>query len=127
MFSKGADKAKRHYPVEDPGPPFPIRQAAACRIVVTGERVSRALPTVKLIAAGGIRDGVDLAKAIRLAADIAGQAAGVLRGDGVHRGGCRAFRDRHRPLGCRCFCTASADPAALRQARLLPLAHLPAG
>ncbi|MET4483885.1 isopentenyl diphosphate isomerase/L-lactate dehydrogenase-like FMN-dependent dehydrogenase [Bradyrhizobium sp. F1.13.3] len=80
---------------------------------------------MKLIAAGGIRDGVDLAKAIRLAADIAGQAAGVLRGD--DRGGCRAFRDRHRALGWRCFCTASADPAALRQARLLPLAHLPAG
>lgn len=42
------------------------------------QAVRRALPTVKLIASGGIRDGVDVAKAIRLGADIAGQAASVL-------------------------------------------------
>ncbi|TIX35466.1 MAG: type 2 isopentenyl-diphosphate Delta-isomerase, partial [Mesorhizobium sp.] len=32
-----------------------------------------------------------------------------------------------RQLAVACFCTGSADLAALRQARLLPSAHLSAG
>lgn len=92
------------------------------------QAVRRALPTVKLIASGGIRDGVDVAKAIRLGADIAGQAAGVLRAATVSTEAVVAhFEIVIRQLAVACFCTGSADLEALRQARLLPSAHLPAG
>lgn len=92
------------------------------------QAVRRALPAVKLIASGGIRDGVDVAKAIRLGADIAGQAAGVLRAATVSTEAVVAhFEIVIRQLAVACFCTGSADLAALRQARLLPSAHLPAG
>ncbi|SEI21187.1 isopentenyl-diphosphate delta-isomerase [Rhizobium tibeticum] len=92
------------------------------------QAVRRALPTVKLIASGGIRDGVDVAKAIRLGADIAGQAAGVLDAATVSTEAVVAhFEIVIRQLAVACFCTGSADLAALRQARLLPSAHLPAG
>ncbi|MET4117944.1 isopentenyl diphosphate isomerase/L-lactate dehydrogenase-like FMN-dependent dehydrogenase [Bradyrhizobium sp. JR1.5] len=56
-----------------------------------------------------------------------GKAAGVLRGDGVHRAVVAHFEIVIGHLAVACFCTGSADLAALRQARLLPLAHLPAG
>lgn len=92
------------------------------------QAVRRALPTVKLTASGGIRDGVDVAKAIRLGADIAGQAAGVLRAATVSTATVVAhFEIVIRQLAVACFCTGSADLAALRQARLLPSANLPAG
>ncbi|WP_354101562.1 type 2 isopentenyl-diphosphate Delta-isomerase [Bradyrhizobium sp. RT5a] len=92
------------------------------------QAVRRALPTVKLIASGGIGDGVDVAKAIRLGVDIAGQAAGVLRAATVSTEAVVAhFEIVIRQLAVACFCTGSADLAALRQARLLPSADLPAG
>ncbi|MER9139319.1 type 2 isopentenyl-diphosphate Delta-isomerase [Mesorhizobium sp. M0830] len=92
------------------------------------QAVRRAMPAVKLIASGGISDGVDVAKAIRLGADIAGQAAGVLRAATVSTEAVVAhFEILIRQLAVACFCTGSADLVALRQARLLPSAHLPAG
>ncbi len=84
------------------------------------QAVRRVLPTVELIAPGGIRDGVDVARAIRLGADIAGQAAGVLGAATVSTEAVVGhFRIVIRQLAVACFCTGSADLAALRQARLL--------
>ena len=88
-------------------------------------QVRHALPDVTLIASGGIRDGVDAAKAIRLGADLVGQAAGVLRGATLSTEAViEHFEIMIRQLRIACFCTGSADLAALRTARLLtPLAE----
>ncbi|CAG8863329.1 Isopentenyl-diphosphate delta-isomerase [Pseudomonas fluorescens] len=85
------------------------------------QAVRRALPDVTLIASGGVRDGVDAAKAIRLGADLVGQAAGVLEVATQSTEAVIAhFEVMLRQLRIACFCTGSRDLAALRQARLLP-------
>ncbi|VVQ01463.1 Isopentenyl-diphosphate delta-isomerase [Pseudomonas fluorescens] len=85
------------------------------------QAVRRALPDVTLIASGGVRDGVDAAKAIRLGADLVGQAAGVLEVATQSTDAVIAhFEVMLRQLRIACFCTGSRDLAALRQARLLP-------
>nr|WP_196764577.1 hypothetical protein [Rhizobium leguminosarum]ALU64515.1 Isopentenyl-diphosphate delta-isomerase, FMN-dependent [Rhizobium leguminosarum bv. viciae] len=77
--------------------------------------------TACTLAGVGIRDGVDVARAIRLGADIAGQAAGVLGAATVSTEAVVGhFQIVIRQLAVACFCTGSADLAALRQARLLP-------
>jgi isopentenyl-diphosphate delta-isomerase len=82
--------------------------------------VRRACPEGTIIASGGIRDGVDVAKAIRLGADVVGQAAGVLR---AAMQGPDAVIDHLsiviETLRIACFCTGSANLAALRSAPLL--------
>lgn len=84
------------------------------------QAVRKALPEVPLIASGGVRDGVDAAKAIRLGADLVGQAASVLRGATVSTEAViEHFDIIIRQLRIACFCTGSADLAALRRARLL--------
>ncbi|MBC8649091.1 type 2 isopentenyl-diphosphate Delta-isomerase [Pseudomonas sp. MTM4] len=83
--------------------------------------VRRACPDAHLIASGGIRDGIDVAKAIRLGADLVGQAAGVL--DAALLGPqavVEHFQVLIQQLRIACFCTGSADLAALLQAPLLP-------
>jgi isopentenyl-diphosphate delta-isomerase len=81
--------------------------------------VRAALPNVKLIASGGIRDGVDAAKAIRLGADLVGQAASVLVGATLSTEAViEHFDVLIRQLRIACFCTGSANLAALRHARL---------
>lgn len=74
-----------------------------------------------MIASGGIRDGIDAAKAIRLGADLVGQAAGVLDAALI---GPQAVVDHFQvliqQLRIACFCTGSADLAALARAPLLP-------
>ena len=83
--------------------------------------VRRACPGAHLIASGGIRDGIDAAKAIRLGADLVGQAAGVL--DAALQGPeavIEHFNVLIEQLRIACFCTGSADLAALAQAPLLP-------
>lgn len=82
--------------------------------------VRAALPTVALIASGGIRDGIDAAKAIRLGADLVGQAAGVLHcATQSTEAVIEHFQILLRQLQVACFCTGSADLAALRSAPLL--------
>ena len=82
--------------------------------------VRAACPTATVIASGGIRDGLDVAKAIRLGADLAGLAAGVLE---AALQGEAALEDRLgvvvAQLRIACFCTGSKDLAQLRQARLV--------
>lgn len=81
--------------------------------------VREALPGMTLIASGGIRNGVDAAKALCLGADLVGQAAGVLRNATVSTASViEHFDIVIRQLRIACFCTGSADLTALRRARL---------
>ena len=83
--------------------------------------VRAALPDVVLIASGGIRNGLDAAKAIRLGADLVGQAAGALPGaTRSTEAVIEHFDILLRQLRIACFCTGSRNLAALRQAPLLP-------
>lgn len=83
----------------------------------------RACPDALLIASGGVRDGVDAAKAIALGADLVGQAAGALP---AALAGPDALIEHLQvlieQLRIACFCTGSADLAALRQAKLIAAA-----
>jgi isopentenyl-diphosphate Delta-isomerase len=82
--------------------------------------VRRTCPTTPIIASGGIRDGVDAAKAIRLGADIVGQAAGVLAAAIAGPDAIIAHVNvLVAQLRIACFCTGSADLKALRTAPLL--------
>ncbi|MAM00228.1 MAG: type 2 isopentenyl-diphosphate Delta-isomerase [Alteromonadaceae bacterium] len=81
--------------------------------------VRRALPDTTLIASGGIRDGVDAAKALRLGADLVGQAAAVLPSAMDSTAAVVAHIDvMIQQLRVACFCTGSADLAGLRRARI---------
>ncbi|MFV0454493.1 MAG: type 2 isopentenyl-diphosphate Delta-isomerase [Pseudomonas sp.] len=82
--------------------------------------VRRACPDAILIGSGGIRDGIDAAKAIRLGADLVGQAAAVLEsalvsGEAV----AMHFQTLIEQLRIVCFCTGSANLAELAKAPLL--------
>ncbi|MGK9066753.1 type 2 isopentenyl-diphosphate Delta-isomerase [Stutzerimonas chloritidismutans] len=83
--------------------------------------VRHACPDAYLIASGGIRDGIDVAKAIRLGADLVGQAAGVLDAALVGpEAVVEHFQIMIEQLRIACFCTGSPDLVALAQAPLLP-------
>lgn len=81
--------------------------------------VRAACPDTVIIGSGGVRDGVDAARAIRLGADLVGQAAGVLLAATVST---EAVVDHFevviRQMRTVCFCTGSPDLPALRWARL---------
>ncbi|RZJ30852.1 MAG: type 2 isopentenyl-diphosphate Delta-isomerase [Brevundimonas sp.] len=78
-----------------------------------------ACPRTLIIGSGGIRDGVDAAKAIRLGADMVGQAAGVLRAATVSTEAVVAhFQTVIRQMKTVCFCTGSANLTALARAPL---------
>lgn len=84
--------------------------------------VRRACPEAVVIGSGGVRDGVDVARAVRLGADIVGQAAGVLTAATASSDAVVAhFQTIIRQLRTVCFCTGSANLAALRRAPLQPL------
>ena len=79
-----------------------------------------AVPGATIIASGGLSDGVEAAKAIRIGADIAGYAGAVLTA--ATRGAEAVtdwFEGREAELRAACLCTGSADLAALREAALL--------
>lgn len=81
--------------------------------------VRAACPGVTLVGSGGVRDGVDAAKAIRAGADIVGQAAGVLKAATLSSEAVVAHFDLAiRQLRTVCLCTGSANMAALKQAPL---------
>jgi isopentenyl-diphosphate delta-isomerase len=82
-------------------------------------RVRAACPDAVVIGSGGVRDGVDAAKAIRLGADIVGQAAGVLQAATTSTEAVvDHFQVLIRQLRTVCFCTGSANLQALRKAPL---------
>jgi isopentenyl-diphosphate delta-isomerase len=82
--------------------------------------VRAACPDATVIASGGIRTGLDAAKAIRLGADLVGQAAGVLSAALASEDEVVAhFDDRIAELRIACFCTGSATLSDLRRAPLL--------
>lgn len=82
--------------------------------------VRLACPETPIIASGGMRDGLDCAKAIRLGADMAGIAAGLLTPalDGSAALS-RTLSGLVAQLKVACFCTGSRTLADLRTARLI--------
>ena len=81
--------------------------------------VRAACPKALVIGSGGIRDGVEAAKAIRLGADMVGQAAGVLAAATVSTEAVvEHFQTVIRQMRTVCFCTGSANLTALRKAPL---------
>ncbi len=83
-------------------------------------QVRAACPDIVLIGSGGVRDGLDAAKAIRLGADLVGQAAGVLQAATVSTDAVvEHFQVVIRQLRTACFCTGSANLHDLRRAPLL--------
>ncbi|HEV7351770.1 MAG TPA: type 2 isopentenyl-diphosphate Delta-isomerase [Brevundimonas sp.] len=85
------------------------------------QAVRAACPDIGLIGSGGIRDGLDVARALRLGADLVGQAAGVLAAATVSTEAVVThFEGVARQLRTVCFCTGSGDLAALRRAPLQP-------
>jgi len=81
--------------------------------------VRAACPGCLVIGSGGVRDGVEAAKAIRLGADMVGQAAGVLTAATVSTEAVVAhFQTLIRQMKTVCLCTGSANLEALRKTPL---------
>lgn len=77
--------------------------------------VRATLPEIPLIASGGLRHGVDAAKAIALGADLSAQAAGVLKAatEGPEQA-VEAIETVIDQLRVACFCCGAARPSDLR-------------
>lgn len=82
--------------------------------------VRAALPDLPLIASGGIRDGVDAAMAIRLGADLVGQAAATLKAAVTSTEAVVAhFEVMAAQLRIACFAAGAGDLAGLRRVPLV--------
>lgn len=82
--------------------------------------VRNALPDVLLIGSGGVRDGVDAAKAIRLGADLVGVASGVIKAATQSTDDVVAvFETMARQMRTVCFCVNASSLAALKRAPLI--------
>lgn len=82
--------------------------------------VRRACPGTPIIASGGIRNGIEVAQAIRCGAGLVGQAAATLKAAETSPDAVIAhFEDVIRTLRIACFCTGSGTIEALQTARLL--------
>ncbi|MBP0614832.1 type 2 isopentenyl-diphosphate Delta-isomerase [Jiella mangrovi] len=82
--------------------------------------VRTSCPGTPLIGSGGLKTGLDVARAIRLGADIGGQAAASLAAADLSSEAAVAhFAGVIEELRIACFCTGSADLAALRNAPLI--------
>jgi isopentenyl-diphosphate delta-isomerase len=85
------------------------------------QEVRAALPNITLIGSGGVRSGLDVAKAIALGADLVGSAAPHLfrasedRGQQAIVDGLRSFQDE---LRITMFCIGAQDIPALRRTPL---------
>ena len=81
--------------------------------------VHKALPEMPLIASGGIHDGLEGAKALRLGASLVGQAGALLRAATLGPEQVIAHVSAwEKALRIACFCTASRNLEELRQAPL---------
>lgn len=107
-----------------PGQDGIIAQAFADWGIPTARALAEAraaCPELPLIGSGGIKNGVDVAKAIRIGANLVGQAAGLLdaaleSAEAAHA----AIGTTIAQLRIACFCTGSANLGALKQAPLIP-------
>jgi len=82
--------------------------------------VRAAYPAATVIASGGLKSGIDAARALRLGADLAGFAAGILPSAIAGTDSLIArFETLIEELRVVCFCTGSGDLAALKSARLI--------
>jgi isopentenyl-diphosphate Delta-isomerase len=87
--------------------------------------VRAACPNLPIIGSGGIKSGVDAAKALRLGADVVGQAAGLLDAALVSaKAAHEAIDVLITQLRIACFCTGSRDVKALKTAQLVETATL---
>ena len=81
------------------------------------QQVRKSCPEASIIASGGIKTGIDAAKAIRIGADLVGQAAGLLHAANQSP---EALIDHFEvmiaALRICCFCTGSKDLRGLKSA-----------
>lgn len=86
------------------------------------EEARAACADATIIASGGIKNGIDIAKAIRLGADMAGQAAGLLQAANTSPEAlCAHFETVIQELRICCFCTGAKDLAALKEVEIRTL------